>query len=95
MEAIERWRTKRTELPFEADGIVIKLNDLRLAEDLGVVGRDPRGATAFKFPAQEKTTKLLEIGANVGRTGRTDSLRCTRTRRNWGGDRAAGHPAQL
>ena len=70
MEAVERWRTLRKQLPFEADGIVIKINDLRLSEDLGYVGKDPRGQIAFKFPAQEVTTKLLEIGVNVGRTGR-------------------------
>ena len=69
VQAVDRWRALRRELPFEADGIVIKLNDLRLAEDLGYVGKDPRGAIAFKFPSQEKTTRLLEIGANVGRTG--------------------------
>lgn len=69
IDAVERWRTLRRELPFEADGIVIKINDLKLAEDLGVVGKDPRGLIAFKFPAQEKTTKLLEIKTNVGRTG--------------------------
>lgn len=69
LEAVERWRELRTQLPFEADGIVIKINDLRLSEDLGYAGRDPRGSIAFKFPAQEKTTQLLEIGANVGRTG--------------------------
>ncbi len=67
--AIERWRTLHDQLPFEADGIVIKINDLRLAAELGFVGKDPRGAIAFKFPAQEKTTELLDIGANVGRTG--------------------------
>lgn len=67
--AVERWRTLRAGLPYEADGIVIKINDLRLANDLGFVGRDPRGAIAFKFPAQEKTTRLLDIGVNVGRTG--------------------------
>ncbi len=54
---------------FEMDGMVVKLNDLRLAADLGVVGKDPRGAIAFKFPAQEVSTSLLEIGVNVGRTG--------------------------
>jgi DNA ligase (NAD+) len=59
----------RDTLSFEADGAVIKLNDLELASDLGVVGKDPRGAIAFKFPAREVTTKLLEIGVNVGRTG--------------------------
>ncbi|HEX9019149.1 MAG TPA: NAD-dependent DNA ligase LigA, partial [Anaerolineaceae bacterium] len=70
MESIERWSKLHEELPFEADGIVIKINDLRLAEELGYVGKDPRGATAFKFPAQEKTTRLLDIGVNVGRTGK-------------------------
>jgi len=60
---------KRDQLPFEADGSVIKINDLRLAESLGYVGKDPRGAIAFKFPAREVTTKLLDIGVNVGRTG--------------------------
>lgn len=70
LQAVERWRKQRTELPFEADGIVIKINDLRLAEELGYVGKDPRGATAFKFPALEKTTRLVDIGVNVGRTGK-------------------------
>lgn len=60
---------KRHDLPYEADGVVIKINDIRLADDLGVVGKDPRGAIAFKFPAQEVTTQLLEIRVNVGRTG--------------------------
>jgi DNA ligase (NAD+) len=55
--------------PFEIDGMVIKLNDLVLAQDLGVVGKDPRGAIAYKFPAQEVTTFLRDIGVNVGRTG--------------------------
>jgi len=49
--------------------MVIKIDDLTLVADLGFVGRDPRGAIAFKFPAREVTTKLLEIRVNVGRTG--------------------------
>lgn len=65
----ESWIEKRESLPFEADGMVIKIDDLRLAADLGVVGKDPRGAIAFKFPAREVTTRLLEIRVNVGRTG--------------------------
>ncbi|HEX6306269.1 MAG TPA: NAD-dependent DNA ligase LigA [Anaerolineales bacterium] len=69
IRAAEAWALRRLELPYEADGAVIKINDLRLAADLGVVGKDPRGATAYKFPAQEVTTKLLDIGVNVGRTG--------------------------
>ncbi|OGO37777.1 MAG: DNA ligase (NAD(+)) LigA [Chloroflexi bacterium RBG_16_57_11] len=69
MVEVQSWEFRRSSLPFEADGMVIKLNDLVLARDLGFVGKDPRGAIAFKFPAQEVTTKLLDIGVNVGRTG--------------------------
>jgi DNA ligase (NAD+) len=54
---------------YETDGIVIKLNDLNLREELGFVGKDPRGAIAFKFPAEEVTTTLNDIGVNIGRTG--------------------------
>ena len=60
---------KRDKLTFEADGAVIKINNLKLAADLGYAGKDPRGALAYKFPAREVTTRLLEIGVNVGRTG--------------------------
>ncbi len=63
------WTERRNELPFEADGMVIKIDDLALVADLGVVGKDPRGAIAFKFPAREVTTRLLDIRVNVGRTG--------------------------
>lgn len=65
----ESWDKKRDELPYEADGMVIKVDNLNLARDLGFVGKDPRGAIAFKFPAREVTTKLLGIKINVGRTG--------------------------
>ncbi|HUH96028.1 MAG TPA: NAD-dependent DNA ligase LigA [Anaerolineales bacterium] len=65
----ESWNTRRDELAYEADGMVIKIDDLNLAAELGFVGKDPRGATAFKFPAREVTTKLLEIRVSVGRTG--------------------------
>ncbi len=65
----ETWATRRDELPYEADGMVIKIDDLRLAEELGYVGKDPRGAIAFKFPAREVTTALLGIEVEVGRTG--------------------------
>jgi DNA ligase (NAD+) len=69
IQVAQTWVTRRRLLPYEADGVVIKINDLSLAADLGVVGKDPRGALAFKFPAQEVTTQLLGIGVNVGRTG--------------------------
>jgi len=63
------WNERRWSLPYEADGAVIKVDGLALVDDLGVVGKDPRGAIAFKFPAREVTTQLLDIGVNVGRTG--------------------------
>ncbi len=63
------WIGRRDSLPYEADGIVVKLNDLQLSRELGVVGKDPRGAIAYKFPAQVVTTCLEDIGLNVGRTG--------------------------
>lgn len=69
LAACARWLERRDTLPFEADGIVIKINDLSLAGDLGFVGKDPRGALALKFPAREVTTTLLDIGVAVGRTG--------------------------
>ena len=65
----EQWKASRDELPYEVDGMVVKVDDLRLAEDLGFVGKDPRGAIAYKFPALEVTTSLQDIGVNVGRTG--------------------------
>ncbi len=65
----DSWTDRREHLPFEVDGMVIKINDLVLAGSLGFVGKDPRGAIAYKFPAQEVTTSLMDIGVNVGRTG--------------------------
>ena len=69
LEAYQGWTAKRESLPYEIDGVVIKVNDLNLAAALGVVGKDPRGALAYKFPAQVVTTRLEDIGLNVGRTG--------------------------
>src|SRR5687767_879109 len=65
----ETWDKKRDELTYEVDGMVIKVDNLNLAADLGFVGKDPRGAIAFKFPAREVTTTLQDIRINVGRTG--------------------------
>jgi DNA ligase (NAD+) len=64
-----RWIERRDSIPYEVDGVVIKLDDLRVAEELGFVGKDPRGAIALKYPAREVTTILKDIGVNVGRTG--------------------------
>jgi len=65
----QQWMKKRDILNYEADGAVIKINDLRTQAALGFVGREPRGALAFKFPGREAMTKILDIGINVGRTG--------------------------
>jgi DNA ligase (NAD+) len=63
------WMARRDHLPYEADGVVVKLDDLQLQAKLGAVGREPRWAIAYKFPARETTTRLLNITVNVGRTG--------------------------
>jgi DNA ligase (NAD+) len=69
IQACELAIQKRDELPYEADGMVIKVDDLALASELGYVGKDPRGAIAYKFPSREVTTRLKDISVNVGRTG--------------------------
>lgn len=69
LERIDTWMMRRDSIPFEVDGVVIKLDDLEVANSLGVAGKDPRGAIALKYPAREVSTRLLDIGVNVGRTG--------------------------
>jgi DNA ligase (NAD+) len=69
MEAYRMWESERDTLGFEIDGVVIKINDLDVQAELGFVGKDPRGAVAFKFAARQATTKLRDVGVNVGRTG--------------------------
>jgi DNA ligase (NAD+) len=66
---VNAWEEKRNALDFEIDGVVVKVNDLATSDALGVVGKDPRGLIAYKFPAEERTTRLIEVGINVGRTG--------------------------
>lgn len=63
------WAEKRHELPYEVDGVVVKVNPFNFQNSLGYVGREPRWATAYKFPAERAETRLLKIGINVGRTG--------------------------
>jgi DNA ligase (NAD+) len=63
------WSEKRRALEFETDGVVIKVDDLAMREQLGATAKFPRWATAFKFPAQQATTTLTAIEVNVGRTG--------------------------
>ncbi|MBR3138286.1 NAD-dependent DNA ligase LigA [Candidatus Saccharibacteria bacterium] len=59
----------RKTLPFNTDGMVIKINDRKVYDELGIVGKTPRGAVAFKFPAEESTTKVRDIVISIGRTG--------------------------
>lgn len=66
----EKWQKDRHQLPYEIDGVVVKLDDLALRASLGSTARAPRWAIAFKFPPEERTTKLLDIQISVGRTGR-------------------------
>lgn len=68
-EYYEMWCANRTKQPFEMDGIVVKVNELRLQDALGYTGKAPRFAIAFKFPAQQSTTVVEDIVFQVGRTG--------------------------
>ena len=66
---IEKIAAKRNELPYEIDGIVIKVNDLAIQEELGFTVKAPRWAVAYKFPAEEKEAEILSVDWTVGRTG--------------------------
>ena len=66
---VEDWSEKRHELGFQTDGVVIKVDDRALQQDLGSTAKSPRWALAYKYPAEEATTVVREIGLNVGRTG--------------------------
>jgi DNA ligase (NAD+) len=68
-EYIEDWRDRRRDLQYETDGIVIKVNKFALQQRLGQTSKNPRWATAFKYPPEQQTTKVLDITVNVGRTG--------------------------
>jgi DNA ligase (NAD+) len=69
MRFAERWDKKRTKLPYNTDGLVIKLNDRALYAELGVVGKAPRAAVAYKYAAEEATTVVKDIVISIGRTG--------------------------
>lgn len=65
----QEWTERRRELPYDIDGVVVKLDDLAATERLGSTGKSPRAQIAFKFPAEQVTTTLLDVDFTVGRTG--------------------------
>jgi DNA ligase (NAD+) len=69
MGYVRKWEEIRHELPFNTDGIVVKINDRALYRELGTVGKNPRGAVAYKYPAEEATTQVKDIVLSIGRTG--------------------------
>jgi len=69
MQFVDEWSNKRHDLPFNTDGLVIKLNDKSQFEELGIVGKQPRGAVAYKYPAEQATTVVKDIVISIGRTG--------------------------
>ncbi len=80
-EVIKFWNKigrTRARLPYQIDGVVVSVNDNQLFEKLGVVGKAPRGAIAFKFPAKEATTVIEDIIIQVGRTGALTPVACLR-----------------
>lgn len=66
---IDNWEQKRLELPYETDGIVIKINDLHLQEELGYTAKSPRWAIAYKYKTAQVASKLISVDYQVGRTG--------------------------
>lgn len=66
---ISAWEAKRIELPYNTDGVVVKLNDRAAYREAGIVGKAPRGAVAFKYPAEQSTTRVRDIFVSIGRTG--------------------------
>jgi DNA ligase (NAD+) len=69
MAYIQEWESKRDSLDYDIDGIVVKVNDIRLWEELGTTAKSPRWAIAYKYPARQAKTRVLDIRAQVGRTG--------------------------
>lgn len=69
MNFVDEWEDRRYELPFNTDGLVVKVNDRELYDELGVVGKNPRGAVAYKYPAEQATTIVKDIVISIGRTG--------------------------
>lgn len=69
IDYLHEWDSKRFDLDYATDGVVIKVNDIAIQKDLGFTARAPKWATAFKFPPEEVKTRLLDIELNTGKTG--------------------------
>ena len=69
MNFVNEWDEKRQKLPFNTDGLVIKINDRMRFDELGLVGKNPRGAVAYKYAAEQATTIVRDIVISIGRTG--------------------------
>lgn len=69
MGFVQEWDAKRHDLPFNTDGLVVKVNDRKVYDDLGIVGKHPRAAVAYKYPAEQATTVVKDIVISIGRTG--------------------------
>ncbi len=90
----DAWDGKREKLPYEIDGIVIKVNERSLQLELGFTAKAPRWAIAYKYPARQETTVVRAIEFNVGRTGSADARRATRSRGGGRRHRQPVNPAQ-
>ncbi len=95
IQVCEEWRERRDRLPYEADGVVIKINDLRLQADLGVVGKDPRGRDCPEIPGARGDHPAQGYRGQRGPDGGADALRDPGTGGDRRGDRQTGHPAQF
>src|SRR5919201_6197524 len=69
-EYCKHWQEHRHDLAYEIDGVVVKVDDLRLRQELGATSHAPRWAIAYKFPPEERSTKLKDIMVSIGRTGK-------------------------
>lgn len=69
MDFVHHWDEARDKLPYQMDGLVIKVNDRKLFAELGIVGKQPRAAVAYKYPAEEAITVIKDIVISIGRTG--------------------------
>jgi hypothetical protein len=84
---IADWRDKRDSLEYDIDGVVVKVDSFALQQELGFTSKFPRWAIAFKYPARQASTVVLDIEVNVGRTGSSRPWPCW-SRRRWRGRRS-------